>query len=349
MPANAAPYDDAAPPMRPAASTILPTLLILVGLLLVLSPPSGALQEISFELDCPSQAETVQPLGNPVHWDCTARFDYLSAGTGMTDPVQPGIIGLEAPDPEPWMRTTISPSTVVSMGPNGGEERVEKPVTVSVSVTADAPAFQTTNLWIEPHVIQHPREEGELSTFTNLIGSDLTLMPGYVSLFDVRVHAERAQAQPQEPLLYTIQIDNYSNGPTRFDFNIPEADEEHGFMPLTPQPIFVPGASIDEPFTDDANTTEQPSNATRTPTTVNIPLEVYTPYRNGYVDERIPLDLEVVSSFAPDQSIPGERALVSFHGQTKGVYIPSAGLPLLVLATVGAVLLAPNACRGLKP
>ncbi len=342
MPATEAPPNDAAASPSSSTTVLLLTLTLLLGLLLILSPPSTALQEISFEIDCPSQAETVQPLGNPVHWDCTARFDYLSAGTGLTDPTQPGIIALEPLDPEPWMRTTISPSQVISMGPDGGEERVEKPVTVTVSLTADAPAFKTTNLWIEPSVVQHPREEGELSTFTNLIGTDITLMPGFVSIFDVRVHAERDQAQPQQPLLYTIQIDNYSNGPTKFDFNIPETDNEHGFMPLTPQPIFVPGATPDDPYAEEMNTTAQPSNNTRTPTTTMIPFEVYTPYRNGYVDERVPIDLEIISSFAPDPSIPGERALVTLHGQAKGVYVPGPALPLLVLAGVGAVLIAPG-------
>lgn len=319
---------------------------VALALVLVLpalaTPASAALQDISFDLSCPTEPKTVRPASQPVSWECTARLEYTSASTGMTDPVQPAIVGLEFPEPAPWMRPVVSPPTVISLGPNEGEEVVTETVRVTVGATSDAPAFRTTNLWIDPYVIQHPREEGELSQFDRLSGTNVTVVPGYYNQYNVRIVTETGEARPQEALRYLVEIDNFSNGPTRFEFSLPSEVPE-GFIPLTPEPLILGGRSADPlgggEANETSNETEEANGSATMPSRASVPFEIQTPYRNGYVDERTPIQVQVDSFYAPDPTVTGTTSVVTTIGQARGVYIPGPAAPAAVLAAVGAALI----------
>lgn len=312
---------------------------------LVPAPASAQLQDIAFSLDCPQGPETIRPLSAPGTWDCTARLEYKSASTGLSDPVQPAIIGLEFPDHPGWMRPVISPDTVVSFGGGAGTELVERPVRVTLGLTADAPAFQTSNLWIRPYVIQHPRDEGDLSEFTTLAHTNLSVTPGYVSIYTVRLVDVETEARPQEPLKYRLEIDNFSNGPTRFQFSTPSGNLSQGFQVLPPDPTIVPGRGGAAGDLFNVNASEvgngTDSNASSVePGRASLPFEVYTPYHNGYVNKRGPIQVQVDSFYGPNLQIQGISSVVSTLGTAKGVYTPGPGAPLaiffLVVAAAGA-------------
>ncbi len=332
--------------MRRAHLAVISLMAVVLVVSLVPAPASAQLQDIAFSLDCPPGPESVRPLSTPATWECIARIEYKSASTGLTDPTQPGIIGLEFPEYPPWMRPVVSPDTVVSFGGGAAQETVEQPVRITLGLTADAPAFQTTNLWIRPYVIQHPREEGELSVFTTVAHTNLSVTAGYVSLYDVRLIDVETEARPQEPLRYRLEIDNFSNGPTRFEFSTPAGNLSQGFQTLPPDPAIVPGrgSSSGDPFNpnasgEDANASQGNASSVQ-PGQASLPFEVYTPYHNGYVNQRAPIQIQVDSFYGPDLQIQGTSSVVSTLGTAKGVYTPAPGAPLaiffLVVAAAGA-------------
>ncbi len=304
-------------------------LLLVLGVGLTVAGSAAALQEIAFHLDCPPGSSTVQPASPPGVWDCTARFEYLSASTGLTDPTQPAIVGLEVVDAEPWLNPVLSNSEIVSTGPAAGEETVTKPVRVSVSTTTQAPAFETTSLVIEPYVIQHPRSEGELSRITELAGSSVTVTPGYLSNFEASIAPTEATARPQEVLEYEITIDNYSNGMTRFTFSPPEEPPE-GFQIMAPEPITAPGVGGGVV----GNASEEG------PTTFTVPFEVQAPYSNGYVNERVSIGLTVQAGYALDESLDPKSARLEATAQVQGAYVPGPGALAATVAACGTALLA---------
>lgn len=334
--------------MRSASIATISLIAVVLVLSLVPAPASAQLQDIAFSLDCPPGPDTIRPLSAPGSWECTARLEYKSARTGLTDPTQPAIIGLEFPDHPPWMRPVVSPDTVVSFGAGPGQEVVEQPVRVTVGLTADAPAFQTTNLWLRPYVIQHPREEGELSKFTTRAHTNLSVTAGYVSIYTVRLVDVKTEARPQEPLRYNIEIENFSNGPTRFQFSSPAGNLSQGFQVLPPDTVVVPGrgtaAGAGDPFNPNGTEGGQgdastDGNVTRTaPGRVSLPLEVYTPYHNGYVNQRAPIQIQVDSFYGPNLQIQGVSSVVSTLGTAKGVYTPGPGAPLAILFLAAGAL-----------
>lgn len=293
---------------------------------LALAGSAAALQDIAMGIECPQDPRTVQPASTPATWACTAQFEYTSANTGMTDPVQPAIVELTFPEAPEWATAVASPQRIVTLGPSNAEEVVEVPLTISVSATTDAPAFQTDQLRVEPVVIQHPRSEGELSRISFTNPTHLTVTPGYMSSYEVRIQPVEDRTRPQEPLRYEIHIDNHSNGPTRFSFRVPgEAPE--GFTPMVPEPVIVPGAADSQ--TLPGNETPESSNAT-------VAFAVQTPYRNGYVNERVPVQLAVDSAFAPDVTVKGVSSNVAWVGQAQGAYVPGPGAWMAALAGLAA-------------
>lgn len=321
--------DDPQPEGRVAGWKVGGLLLLVLGVGLTVAGSATALQEIAFHLECPPGSSTVQPASPPGVWDCTARFEYLSASTGLTDPTQPAIVGLEVVDAEPWLQPVLSNSEIVSTGPAAGEETVTKPVRVSVSTTMQAPAFQTTSLVIEPYVIQHPRSEGELSRITELSGSSVTVTPGYRSNFDARIEPTEANARPQGVLEYEITIDNYSNGMTRFTFSPPEEPPE-GFQVMAPEPVTVPGMTGGVV----GNASEEG------PTTFTVPFEVQAPYSNGYVNERVPIGLTVQAGYALEESLDPKSARLEATAQVQGAYAPGPSVLAAALAVGGAAAVA---------
>lgn len=320
---------DPQPEGRVAGWKVGGLLVLVLGVGLVVAGSAAALQEIAFHLDCPADPKNVQPASPPGVWDCTARFEYLSASTGLTDPTQPAIVGLEIVDAEPWVQPVLSQSEIVSSGPAAGEETVTKPVRVSVSTTMQAPAFETTSVVIEPYVIQHPRSEGELSRITELAGSSVTVTPGYRSNFEASIEPAEATARPQGVLEYEITIENYSNGMTRFTFSPPEEPPE-GFQVMAPEPVTVPGV-----------TGAVVGNASEEgPFTFTVPFEVQAPYSNGYVNERVPIGLTVQAGYALDESLDPKSARLEATAQVQGAYVPGPGALAATVAACGAALLA---------
>lgn len=329
-----------------AAVSLLAVVLVVS---LIPAPASAQLQDIAFSLECPPGPATIRPLGAPGTWECTAVLEYKSAGTGLSDPAQPAIVGLEFPDHPSYMRPVVSPDTVVSFGGGPGTERVEQPVRVTVGLTADAPAFETNNLWIRPYVIQHPRDEGDLSEFVSQAHTNLSVTAGYVSIYTVRLVDVTTEARPQEPLQYRLEIDNFSNGPTRFQFSTPGGNLSQGFQVLPPDPTVVrgrgAGGQAGDPFgggpgdnQTGGNASEAGNTSPMSPGQASLPMEVYTPYHNGYVNQRAPIQVQIDSFYGPNLDIQGISSVVSTLGTVKGVYTPGPGAPLAMLFLTGAAV-----------
>lgn len=305
--------------------------------LLLATPASAQLQDIAFGWECPAEAKVVPPAGAPATWSCTATMQYKSAGTGFTDPMQPAIVGIEFPDHPDWMVPVAAPPVISTLGPFPQGEVLEIPVEITVGATRDAPAFETSNLWVRPYVIQHPRSDGDLSKITVRSQLNLSVTPGYVSSFNVRVDEKAQEARPPDPLRYTIEIDNFSNGATRFDFSL-VSNGTGGFVPLAPEPLVVAGAQPGVGLGGGNASAETNDTQATVQNSQTVPFEVQTPLGNGYANERRVIQLRVDSSFGPDPSVEGVSSMVTVIAQAKGLYVPGPAAPVTALALVGVAL-----------
>lgn len=303
---------------RPGTVMGITLLLLSTSAAMLADPADAQIQEITFQVLCPEGPETIQPLGPPGVWSCTADLYYKSAGSGLTDPTQPGIIEIQAEGVPEWMDVVISPSTMAFLGPGYGSETVQRPVQVAIALDASAPAYTPTEVRLVPTIVQNPRDGA--SEFVPLVNA-LTVTPGYVNLYTARLSHERAEAWPQESVSYGVTIDNYSNGPTRFTFSMPGEPPE-GHQPVIPEPLVIDGRT-------------ENGTATRGQTV----FQVLTPYRNGYLDERAALQLRIDSAYGVDPTLTGPSTLLTTLTETKGFYVPSPAVPAVALALAIACLL----------
>lgn len=185
-----------------------------------------------------------------------------------------------------------------------------------------APAFETTTATVEVRV-QKNHTDGNVTHLGPAI-VNLTATPGYLNLYNVRLEKKIGQAGPQESIAYPIVIENYSNGPTRFQFALSHPDNvPDGFQPVVPEPLILESTT---------------TGGTKTNATVTF--SVFTPFHNGYVNENGAIQLRIDSFYAENTTYQGESSHVSTLTQARGLYVPGPGLLVLVALCAGGVLAA---------
>lgn len=192
---------------------------------------------------------------------------------------------------------------------------------VEIGFTQDAPAFEPVTATVEVHVQKN--HTGGNVTHLDPAEAEITATPGYLNLYNARVDKKIAQAGPQESVEYPIVIDNYSNGPTRFEFSLSHPDSvPDGFQAVVPEPLVLQ------------------SNATGGETTTGtVAFTVYTPFHNGYVNEVGAVQLQIDSFYAENESYRGESSHISTLTQARGLHVPGPGA-LMALVALGSAALA---------
>lgn len=191
---------------------------------------------------------------------------------------------------------------------------------VAVGFTQDAPAFDPVTATVEIQV-QKNHTDGN-TTHLDPVEVEITATPGYFNLYNARMETKMAQAGPQESVAYPIVIENYSNGPTRFEFSVTNPDSiPGGFQPVVPEPVILESTT---------------TGGTKTEATVTF--SVYTPFHNGYVNEQGAIQLTIDSFYAKDTAHQGESSHLSTLTQARGVYIPGPGSVAALVALAGVAL-----------
>lgn len=192
---------------------------------------------------------------------------------------------------------------------------------VAVGFDKRAPALQPVTATLEV-AVQKNHTDGN-TTRLDPVRTQVTAIPGYLNLYNVRMETKVAQAGPQEAVAFPIAIENYSNGPTRFTFSLSNPDGvPQGFQPVVPEPVVLESEA---------------TGGSKTSATVDF--QVHTPFHNGYVNEVGAIQLQIDSAHAADTSYEGESTHVSTLTQARGFHVPGPG-PLLVLAALAGLAVA---------
>lgn len=295
-------------------STIAIAFLLLGGSMLAFASSASAqgVSPVTIQLSCTGGPSEIQPLGAPGSWNCQAN---PSVGGGITDPVTFLTINLQATDAPSWANVIIAPSALSFTYSPQDQGYPSVPFSVSIALTQNAPAFQSTKVTLSGQAT------GSQAQDISVLTTQLTVTPGYFNLYNVRVDNKIGQGGPQDSVVYPIQIDNFSNGETRFEFSLAQEDTPAGFQAVIPEPIVLQ------------------SQATGGETTSGqVTFSVYTPYQNGYVNEVGSIQLRVDSSYAPNTNIQGASSQVSTLTQARGFYVPGPATPLVAIGILGAAL-----------
>jgi hypothetical protein len=289
-------------------------LCVLLGLTVFASSASADHGPERVRVEDVSVEDPVEPLSAPAQVGLNATVPCGANETGTAwaraEVVEaPGAVEVQAQGVEASIETRCSAET----------HTLALTVPVEVGFTQNATAFEPLSASIAVHV-QKNGTDGN-ATEMEPARATVTATPGYFSLFNVRADTKIAEAEPDERIRFPIVIDNFSNAPTRFEFTLAE-DVPSGFQTVVPPPVVVDGRPGE-------------GNAT-----ARVYLDVFTPFRNGWVNEVGSIPLRVDSYYAPDQNIEGETAQVSVRAKAKGLHVPGPGLGLAglaLLATAAAV------------
>ncbi len=292
--------------------------LIALGVLALIAfaPTANAqAQEVSFQLSCSGGPDEIRPLSTPGSWSCTA--DPRVTTGPVSDPATFISIQLEPENEQSWMNTVIAPTSLVFEYVQGEGYEAQN-FNVEVALTQNAPAFESNRLTIGGNVISEGAPAGRS---VSVQPTDILVTPSYFNLYNVRLDTKIGQGGPQDSVDYNIQIDNFSNGDTRFEFNPANEEIPEGFQAVPPDPVVLQSEA-----TGGERTTEQ------------VTFSVYTPYRNGYVNEVGAIRLAISSAYATDTTYEGVGSTISTLTQARGFYVPGPGGALTGLAVVAATI-----------
>lgn len=295
------------------ARKMLIALALVVPSALALVAAPAAAQDGSVQLNCSGGPAQIQPLGPPGTWDCTATVRFPSQGVG--DPVNFFTLTLTESEAPGWANVIISPGSITGQWDNANPGSQTLNFEVTVALQANAPAFEPTKVSITGSVDSTNQQ-------FSVAPDQITVTAGYFNLYNVRVDKKIGQGGPQDSVDYPIQVDNFSNGQTRFEFELLNPDSiPSGFNPVVPEPLILESAASGGENTQDS-----------------VTFSVYTPFQNGYVNELGSIQLRVKSFYAPDTSITGATSQISTLTQARGFYVPGPATGLVALGLLGAAL-----------
>lgn len=146
-----------------------------------------------------------------------------------------------ADNPE-WSNVVVSPS-VLTWNTGAGDCPSTQPpfegeVSVSISLTQDAPAYQDTSLTLQANVSKSPPEVDRNRSY-GPYETSVTFTPGYFHQHNVRMEEKIVDAGAGENATFTGEIDNFSNHETRFVLSAANPPEG-ATVTLDPSSLVVP-------------------------------------------------------------------------------------------------------------
>jgi hypothetical protein len=265
--------------------------------------------------DCNSQQETIRPLGAPRQYSCTLTVEWAGS---VSDPANPVTVQISVPDQKSYMDVILSPSAATFIPPEDGEGERSQTIDIAVSLTQAAPAFESKQLTLQPD-LNVPNQEAQSAQETS---NQIAVTPGYFNLYNVRLDKKIGEGSPDSDVTYPIELDNFSNGDTRFEFTpVSEDNIPAGYQPVIPSAL---------------NLRSEATGGDQTKGTVT--LQVFTPFQTGYVNRIASIQMNVDSKYAADTSIEGASSQVATLTKTKGFYVPGPGVILSSLGVLGAAL-----------
>ena len=300
--------------MRTTKMTYVLAALVVGATLTAFVPTAAAQQQGTVTVALNAPTEPVKPLQSPLTFTGTVTFisDY-SAITGIIGvPVQYTV----SKQPS-WATVLVNPaSDVFPVGPPSGTQtqyQGSRPITITVTATDQAPAFQADQIEITATTSAGAPNTPKTGKGTATITAD------YFSIIDVQLPEAIKVERPQTSTAFPVKISNYGNANTKVTFEVVQVGD--GIQYTLPVPL-----------------TLQSKQAGGNQISADVPLSIQTPYKNGYMNEVGTINYKLTSAYALDPKLKGDESTVSVLLTTRGFYVPGPS-PILFLGLIGVVAL----------
>lgn len=301
--------------MRTNKLPLLLAALVAGTALLALAPTAEAQNQGSVTVQLNAPSESVKPLQGPITF--TGTVTLTGDGSAMT-----GVVGVPVQytvTKQPaWANVLVSPASdvfPVPQPPTGANFQATKTITITVTASDQAPAFQADTIEI---TAQTTGASAGGSSFSGKGSTPITA--NYFSIIDVQLAEAIKVERPQTAVAFPLKITNFGNANTKVIFEI--IDKTESLKTPIPNPVIL-----------------QSKQAGGNQISADIPLTIQTPYKNGYLNEVGVVNYKLASSYALDPKIKGDESSVSLLVTTRGFYVPGPS-PIVFLALLGVVVLA---------
>lgn len=255
----------------------------------------------------------------PITGLSTAKFTFTySSDTQARTITQIPITIAHAAD-VPWLTTSVGTSkTFITLDPSsnsGGSQDFE--VSVDVTASDQAPAFAKGNVKVTVSggpgtcVKAAPPTEGSQQ-----------IVAGFYENYQARFQTAIWKTGQNERIQIPLIINNFGNGAIKVQLSPAEGTSSSLNFAL-------PGLQTVESLIAGGSTNE-----------VQIPIDLQTPFKNGYENRRDQFNLEVTGYYFADTNQKLTPVPLQAVIQTQGVYVPGFDVVAMLGAVIGAAFLA---------
>lgn len=291
-------------------------------LMLVPQPASAQLNVVcddpapaNLALKVKSQPDAITPITGVE----TVTLEYTYTAPTHAKSITPIRVDISKSGEPSWANVVLAQTNDFLNIAEDGPTEVTRDISIDIDVGVDGPAFTRESVTISVEAIG-----GTCVSPADAATADVTIQPGFHEQWQVRfeqsIHRHGQNTNFQIPL----RVDNLGNG--MIEVRLREIGEDSGGPKLD---VVVPGGF--HQVGAEVQGRGEP--------TVTLPIDVQTPFRNGYMNERIPLALEISGRSADQQEIELTPAELQAQVQTQGVFVPGFGTVTAVLALLGIAVL----------
>lgn len=188
---------------------------------------------------------------------------------------------------------------------------------LTVVLSKDAPAFAQQNI-----VISYEAGAGTCITPVAKSEMQIPIKAGFYERYQARFEKTIWKTGQNSQIQIPLTVENFGNGPIQIRFKINE--QTSGKLNLAP-----PGIQIIQSTISGGDTNK-----------LTIPIDVQTPFQNGYENRRDQLVLDIEGSAADDTALGLTPLQLNAVIQTQGVYVPGFEAVTMLTALLGAILVS---------
>lgn len=248
----------------------------------------------------------------------TVNVEYTYKADAQGTSITSVPVLFEAKADKSWLTVTLEKSQAfVAINQNGPTDAPAK-TTLSVSVSKDAPAFEKATITVTATA----GGGACLPPVSTPVPAQTTVQAdfyeNYQARFDQAIWKTGQNARIQVPMT----LENFGNGALRVQFAVAEGTSEKLNLAL-------PGPQVVDSTIAGGDTNK-----------LNIPIDVQTPFKNGYENRRDNLLIDITGASAFDTSKKVTPLQLSGVIQTQGVYVPGFEAVTLLGAAIALAFMS---------
>jgi hypothetical protein len=297
-------------------------LIALAALLVIVPQPATA--QLGTICNDPAQATlavtgaTSSPI-TPISGQQELRINYVYRAPAHATSITPVPIQFTVSGEPSWANVVLDQTVDFVNIDQQGETHHPASVTLTVSVSANAPAFDRARFQITATALEGTCVSGATNS------APIEVTPGFLERWSTRFDQSILQFGQNTAFQIPMSVTNSGNGAIQVEFRQIEREEST-----------VNGRSLDVVVPPGLSTVGSEAQGQNNRETFNV--DVQTPFRNGYMNERFPLAVEISGVSADETTIELRPATLRAVVQTQGVFVPGFEVMTALLAMLGIAM-----------